>query len=363
MTVTTSRDIAAHIRRGNRVTVAAPMTADAATVRTWYGLPGEVDFVNVGDGDTPSVVVTARLMRQARRRDVDLLQTRLLRVAGARRHGAALIYERHGSAARNMTFRALHSSAGHLAAERVITRRRRTLLLSNSALGLADHQAHGIGLGPHGASAIVSAAEPVAQLRDLSALPLRVHMVHPNGRQADTINALLDLGTVELHLIGELPRRHSGPVRSIGDKHPLPASLLGRIANTPSVIEHGFVAPGELLDVLASTHVGLSLYPANERTRTPVKLLDALSAGCAAIVGDAPPTQVQMAGDAAMVAPSDDPDAVVAAVIALDKDRQRLHAMRVAALGRAAALSAARRVEETMAAHRALTGEDLEASV
>jgi glycosyltransferase involved in cell wall biosynthesis len=104
------------------------------------------------------------------------------------------------------------------------------------------------------------------------------------------------------------------------------------VAASPSVTWLDWVPAAELPALVAQHDVTLGIFGTGEKARrvVPNKVFQGAAAGCAIITSDTAP-QRRVFGDAAVLVPPGDPDALAAALIELARDRPRLRELRTAA--------------------------------
>lgn len=117
----------------------------------------------------------------------------------------------------------------------------------------------------------------------------------------------------------------------VGDGQDAPA-VDALLRGTPGVRRLPWVAADELPALVAGHDVCLGIFGTTDKAFrvVPTKVFQGAAAGCAIVTGDTPP-QRRTLGDAAVLVPPGDPDALAEALRALAADRARLARMRRAA--------------------------------
>lgn len=319
------RDASAWAAAGHHVTVAAPWSQDEAAVRDWYGLDDRVDLRAVGDAEATERRLLPALAAEVWSGRHDTLVTSLVGLAAIARPGLTVVVERHG----------LPKSPVRRRLTQAALARPRSLLLINSPPTLVQHLDAGVGRPDRSLVGWLPAARPVDGIERWTGDDrMRVSVIaHSSTRHPDT-------AAVAPMLADD---RFAWDVLGSSGTDEL-ARELG-----PEVIErvtfHGFVPPARLIGVLAGSQVSLAHYPRArpDGQRTPTKVLDAASAGCAVVATDTDNTRAMLAG-AGELFPSGSTDAALGLLHALADDPDRLHEQRLGSLRAARLADAGARV-------------------
>lgn len=173
---------------------------------------------------------------------------------------------------------------------------------------------------PHGTGAAIPAVGPHAVVTSPAPLSVIFFGLFTPLQGATTIaRALRSLaGTVSATVVGDGQ-----------DAAAVDALLRG----TPGVRRVPWVAADELPALVAGHDVCLGIFGTTDKAFrvVPTKVFQGAAAGCAIVTGDTPP-QRRTLGDAAVLVPPGDPDALAAALRALATDGERLARLRAAAL-------------------------------
>lgn len=171
---------------------------------------------------------------------------------------------------------------------------------------------------PHAPGAAIPAAAPRAVVTPAPLSVVFFGLFTPLQGATTIARALRSLaGTVTATVVGD------------GQDAPAVDALL---RGTPGVRRVPWVAADELPALVAGHDVCLGIFGTTDKAFrvVPTKVFQGAAAGCAIVTGDTPP-QRRTLGDAAVLVPAGDPDALAAALRALATDGERLARLRGAA--------------------------------
>lgn len=309
------RDLAGGLRgRGHRVTVAAP----AATLVTFDlgAVADEAMALPIGTANPSVVPALRRLARSA-----DVVHAHGVRagaVAGFATAGAPLVVTWHNAPLGGPGRHAVHAILERLCA------RRADVVLAASA-DLLDRArragARAAELAPVAAPAPVAtpATMPPVDLRALAggrAVVVCVARLHPQKRIDVLVRALAGQSELHAFVAGDGPLR-ADLTRLIAATG-APVTLLGRRDDVPALY----------------AQADLAVLPSDWEAR-PLAVQEALRAGVPTVCTDVGGV-AELVGDAAVVVPPGDPDALRAALLGLARDAARRSALAEAGVRRAA---------------------------
>ena len=311
------RDLAGGLRgRGRHVTVAAP----AATLAT-FDLAAIADAVVALPIGTARPAVFARLRRLAR--SADVVHAHGVRAGAAAAFaaaGAPLVVTWHNAPLGGRLRRAVHA-----ALERVCARRADRILVASADLLERARRAGAVTAelvpvaSPPPTARTAGDGEAAVDLRSLAAGRLVVVCVarlHPQKRVDLLVSALAGQGELHAFVAGDGPLRDRLE-RQIGASR-APVTLLGRRGDVAALY----------------AQADLAVLPSDWEAR-PLAVQEALRAGVPTVCTDVGGV-ADLVGDAAVVVPPGDAEALRAALLGLAADPQRRAALAAAGVHQAA---------------------------